>query len=90
MSARSTYEASAATAHGSAQTGGITFSTGATVTPPGNATTWSRYSAESARAFGSITQAQYVSVMNAIGLWEQEQISSAKATLRATGDLGPA
>jgi hypothetical protein len=90
LSARSVYEAAAGTAHGSAETGGITFNTGATVAPTGNMTTWSRASAKAALVSGAITQPQFVSVMLAIAMWEQEQISAAKSTLRASGDLAPA
>jgi hypothetical protein len=90
LTARSVYEAAAGTAHTSAEAGGITPNTGATVTPPGNATAWSRASAKAALAAGSITAAQFVAVMNWINIWEQEQISLAKQTLRGTGDLAPA
>jgi hypothetical protein len=90
MTARSTYEAVAATSHGTAEFGGITPNTAATVTPPGNMTSWSRASAKAALASGAITQSQFVSVMSWIATWEQEQISAAKSVLRSTGDLAPA
>jgi hypothetical protein len=90
MTARSTYEAVAATAHASAETGGITPNTAATVTPTGNMTTWSPASAKAALASGAITQSQFVSVMGWIATWEQEQISAARSVLRSTGDLAPA
>ena len=44
------------TAHTAAETGGVTFNTGATVAPLGNSTTWSRASARSAYASGAISQ----------------------------------
>jgi hypothetical protein len=90
MTARSTYEAVAATAHTAAEFGGVTPNTGATVAPVGNATTWSRSSAKSALASGSLTQAQFISVMNFLANYEQEQVSAAKSVLRNTGDLAPA
>jgi hypothetical protein len=87
MGARETYNSSVASNHASAETGGITFNTGATVTPPGNATTWSRASARAALGAGSITQAQYVAVMGAISSWEEAQNTNAKATLRASDNF---
>jgi hypothetical protein len=86
LSARSVYEAAAGTAHSSAEVAGITFNTGATVSPVGNMTTWSRASAKAALASGAITQAQFVSIMQAIATWEQAQVNNARATLAATGD----
>jgi len=59
------------------------------VTPPGNATTWSRQSARVALAGGSITQAQFVKVMSDISTWEQTQINNARSVLQAT-DTAPA
>jgi hypothetical protein len=75
--------------HTSAEFAGITPNTGATVTPPGSATTWCRASAKAALASGAITQSQFVSVMGWIAMWEQTQINNARSTLQATGDLGP-
>jgi hypothetical protein len=90
MTARDTFNASVAANHVSAETAGIAFNTGATVAPPGNATTWSRVSARAALASGAISQSQFVTVMGAISGWEQAQNGSAKSVLRATGDVGPA
>jgi hypothetical protein len=56
----------------------------------GGMTTWSRANAKTALAAGSITQAQFVSVMGFIATWEQEQKSAALSVLRASGDLAPA
>jgi hypothetical protein len=86
---RDTYASSVVSAHKSAEAGGITFNTGATVAPPGNSTTWSRASARVALANGSITQSQFVTVMQSITGWEQTQIDNARDTLRATGDTLP-
>jgi hypothetical protein len=88
MSNRSVYEAVAGTAHASAEFGGITPNTAATVAPVGNMTTWSRANAKAALASGAITQAQFISVMGWINTWEQTQINNARATLQATGDVG--
>jgi hypothetical protein len=88
MTARTTFEAAQVTAHNTAQFGGVTPNTSATVAP-GNAGTWSHASVEAARASGAITQAQYVAVKNFLATWEQTQIGNAKATLRATGDFAP-
>jgi hypothetical protein len=71
--------------HVAAETGGITFNTGATVTPPGNATTWSRASAKAALSSGAISQSQFVSVMGAIASWESAQNSAAYDSIRGTG-----
>jgi hypothetical protein len=71
--------------HVSAETGGITFNTGATVTLPGNQTTWSRASAGVALANGQITQSQFVSVIGAIATWEQAQNGAAYDSIRGTG-----
>jgi hypothetical protein len=90
MSNRSVYEAVAATAHASAEFAGITPNTAATVTPVGNMTTWSRSNAKAALASGAITQSQFVSVLQFIATWEQEQKSAALSVLRASGDLAPA
>jgi len=87
--ARDTYYTSVSSNHASAETGGITFNTAATVTPPGNATTWSRQSARVALGNGGITQSQFVAVMLAISGWEQSQNSLAKATLRSNSDFAP-
>jgi hypothetical protein len=73
--------------HASAETGGITFNTGATLAPVGNATTWSRASARAALAAGGITQSQFVSVMQAIASWESSQNAAAYDSIRGTGML---
>jgi hypothetical protein len=78
MTARTVFEAAVVTAHNTAVFGGVTPNTGATVAPAGNMTTWSRASAESARAAGTITQSQYVSVMNYLATWEETQIGNAR------------
>jgi hypothetical protein len=64
-------------AHTAAEAGGVTPGTSATVAPIGNMTTWSRYSARAALAAGSITYSQFVSVMNFLGTYEQEQRNQA-------------
>jgi hypothetical protein len=84
MPARDTHNSSVATARASAETGGITFNTGA-MPPPGNAITWSRASARAALGNGSITASQFVAVMGAM----KAQNSLAKATLRNGGDSFP-
>jgi hypothetical protein len=89
MTARDTYISSVATNHGSAEVGGITFGTGATVATVRNQTTWSRASARVALANGDITAAQFTYLMQSISGWEQSQNSLAKATLRNTGDTLP-
>ena len=89
MTARDTYNSSVTNNHSSAEFGGITFNTGATVAPPANATTWSRQSARAALASGAITQNQFVAVMGAISSWEENQNGLAKSTLRGTGDSAP-
>jgi hypothetical protein len=89
VTARSTYEAVAATAHTTASFGGVTPSTGATVATL-NSGTWARASAEAARASAAITQSQYISVMNFLANYEQVQIQNAKDVLRGTGDNAPA
>jgi hypothetical protein len=89
LTARDTFNSSIASNHGSAEFGGITFNTGATVAPAGNATTWSRATARAALGSGAITQAQFVAVMSAISNWEENQNGLAKSTLRGTGDSAP-
>jgi hypothetical protein len=89
MTARDTYATSVATAHTSAQTGGIASLPGAP-TPPGNIASWSRQSAAAAANAGTISQAQYVTIVTAIAGWEGCQIANARSTLQATGDVGPA
>jgi hypothetical protein len=89
VTARSTYEAVAATAHSAAHLGGVTPNTGATVAP-GNSGTWSHASANAALAAGSITASQFVSVMNFLTNYEQVQIQNTKDVLRNTVDNAPA
>ena len=89
MTARDTYNSSVASNHASAEVGGIAFNTGATVATVRNQSTWSRVSAKAALANADITQAQFVSLMQSISGWEQAQNSSAKATLRNSGDNFP-
>jgi hypothetical protein len=93
MTARSVYEGVAGvngTAHASAEFGGFTPSSLATVAPAQNSTTWSRQSARVALANGTITQSQFVAVMQWITMTEQETVSAAKSVLRNSGDLAPA
>jgi hypothetical protein len=89
LTARDTFNSSVTSNHGSAEFGGITFNTGATVAPPGNATTWSRSTARAALGSGAITHAQFVAVMGAISNWEENQNGLAKSTLRGTLDTAP-
>ena len=89
MTACDTYNSSVSSNHASAEVGGITFGTGATVATVRNASTWSRASARVALANGDITQSQFVYLMQSISGWEQSQNSLAKATLRNTGDTLP-
>lgn len=79
------YISSAKTVHTNAEVAGVTPSTGATVTPPGNATTWSRYSANSALAAGTITFSQWISVRNYLANYEQEQCSGLRDTNSLSG-----
>jgi hypothetical protein len=87
MTARDDYIASVKTAHVAAEVAGITPNTGATVTPTGNLTSWSRVSARAALAAGSITQSQFVSVMHFLTMIEQVQVTAAKDVLRAAGEI---
>jgi len=82
--ARQTYANSVASAFTEATTGGISNLSIATVD---NQTTWSLQNAAVERNNGTITQAQYVAIVNAIAAWEQSQIQAAKDTLRSTGDV---
>jgi hypothetical protein len=86
MGIRDTFNSSVASNHASAEVGGITFGTGATVR---NQTTWSRASAKAALANADITQSQFISLMQAISSWEEAQNGNAKATLRNGGDSFP-
>jgi hypothetical protein len=89
MTARDTYNSSVSSNHASAELGGISFGTGATVATVRNASTWSRASARAALANSDIMQSQFVSLMGAIAGWEQAQNSNAKATLRNNSDYFP-
>jgi hypothetical protein len=80
-----TYISTAKTEHTNVEFAGVAPNTGATVTPPGNATTWSHTSAEAARASGAITQAQYVSVRLYLTNHEQETCSQARDTNNLSG-----
>jgi hypothetical protein len=89
LTIRDTYNTSVSNNHASAEVGGITFCTSATVATVRNQSTWSRASARVALANGDITAAQFVYLMQSISGWEQAQNSSAKATLRKWRRLFP-
>ena len=65
------------------ETGGVSGLPGVP-SPVGNATTWSRASATTALANGSITQGQYNSVMKALEVYKQTQVDNARDALRMT------
>jgi hypothetical protein len=67
-----------ATAHTAAETGGVTFGTGAVQAPLGNATTWSRSSARVAFGSGLISQGAFNAIMNALSNYERTQYQAAR------------
>jgi hypothetical protein len=87
MASNSTSISTLKSAHAAAEVGGVTFNTGAVPAAPGNATTWSRYTARAAYAAGTINQTQFNEVMNALAVYEQTQYQSARDTEGSSGAL---
>jgi len=88
MASNATAISTLQTAHTNAEVGGVASgSLPGVVTPLGNATGWSRYSARAAYAAGSITQGQFVNIMNALANYEQTQYEIARDSESITGVL---
>jgi hypothetical protein len=75
------------TAHTNAESGGVTFGTGAVPSVGNMGTTWSRSTARTAYGNGTINQTQFIEIMNALAVYEQTQNQAARDAEGSTGAL---